>query len=79
MHVVSIIDLLLLGPSGDLTIIGEKGINLSGGQKARVALARALYSDVDIYLLDDPLAAVDRVVARQIYERCIWSSWIIER
>ena len=65
------IDLLLLGPNADLTIIGEKGINLSGGQKARVALARALYSDVDIYLLDDPLAAVDRVVARQIYERCI--------
>ena len=65
------IDLLSLGPTGDLTIIGEKGINLSGGQKARVALARALYGDADIYLLDDPLAAVDRVVARQIYERCI--------
>jgi ATP-binding cassette, subfamily C (CFTR/MRP), member 4 len=47
--------------------IGEKGINLSGGQKARIALARALYQDFDLYLLDDPLSAVDSRVARLIY------------
>ena len=41
------------------TIIGERGINISGGQKARISLARALYSEADIYLLDDPLSAVD--------------------
>ena len=41
------------------TEIGERGINLSGGQKTRISLARALYSDSDVYLLDDPLAAVD--------------------
>jgi ATP-binding cassette subfamily C (CFTR/MRP) protein 1 len=47
-------DLKILS-AGDLTEIGEKGINLSGGQKQRVSLARAVYSDADIYLLDDPL------------------------
>ena len=45
--------------NGDLTEIGERGVNLSGGQKQRVNLARALYSDKDVYLLDDPLSAVD--------------------
>ena len=44
---------------GDLTEIGEKGINLSGGQKQRISLARAVYSDAEVYLLDDPLSAVD--------------------
>jgi ATP-binding cassette subfamily C (CFTR/MRP) protein 4 len=41
------------------TVIGERGINISGGQKARISLARAVYSEADIYLLDDPLSAVD--------------------
>jgi ABC-type multidrug transport system fused ATPase/permease subunit len=44
---------------GPDTIIGERGINISGGQKARISLARAVYSEADIYLLDDPLSAVD--------------------
>jgi ABC-type multidrug transport system fused ATPase/permease subunit len=65
------VDLSLFRSSGDLIMIGERGVNLSGGQKARVSLARTLYGDADIYLLDDPLAAVDRTVAKQIYERCI--------
>ncbi|CAF1681141.1 unnamed protein product, partial [Adineta ricciae] len=50
-------DFVTFGETGDLTIVGEKGVNVSGGQKARIALARALYTDADIYLLDDPLAA----------------------
>lgn len=51
--------------------IGERGINLSGGQKARVSLARAVYSDRDVYLLDDPLSAVDTHVAEHIFDQCI--------
>ena len=53
------------------TIIGERGINISGGQKARISLARAIYSQADIYLLDDPLSAVDPQVANDIFSQCI--------
>ena len=56
-------------PDGDLTLVGERGVTLSGGQKARVSLARALYADADIYLLDDPLSAVDATVGRHIFKR----------
>lgn len=56
---------------GDATEIGEKGINLSGGQKQRVSLARAVYNDADIYLLDDPLSAVDSHVGKHIFENVI--------
>lgn len=52
-------------------MIGEKGINLSGGQKARISLARALYSDADIYLLDDPISAVDGEVGNYIIKKCL--------
>ena len=57
--------------NGDLTEIGQRGVTLSGGQKARVGLARAVYSDADIYLLDDPLSAVDTKVGRRLFESCI--------
>lgn len=58
-------------PSGDQTEVGENGVTLSGGQKARLALARAVYMEKDIYLLDDPLAAVDADVANHLLEKCI--------
>ncbi|KAJ8333700.1 hypothetical protein SKAU_G00410190 [Synaphobranchus kaupii] len=58
-------------PYGDMTEIGERGANLSGGQKQRISLARAVYSNKDIFLLDDPLSAVDTNVGKHIYEECI--------
>ncbi|KAJ3262529.1 Multidrug resistance-associated protein 4 [Boothiomyces macroporosus] len=57
--------------NGADTIIGERGVTLSGGQKARVALARAVYYDAELYILDDPLSAVDTKVARILFEECI--------
>ena len=58
-------------PAGEYTEIGEKGVNLSGGQKHRVALARACYLDGDVVLLDDPLSAVDAHVGKHLFEQCI--------
>ncbi|XP_058646611.1 ATP-binding cassette sub-family C member 10 isoform X2 [Onychostoma macrolepis] len=58
-------------PGGDQTEVGENGVTLSGGQKSRLALARAVYMDKEIYLLDDPLAAVDADVAHHLMEKCI--------
>ena len=52
---------------GDLTEVGERGVALSGGQRARVNLARAIYHDADIYILDDPLSAVDVSVATHLF------------
>ncbi|XP_065758084.1 ATP-binding cassette sub-family C member 4-like [Muntiacus reevesi] len=63
-------DLQLL-EEGDLTEIGERGTPLSEGQKPRVSLARAVYQDADIYLLDDPLSTVDAGVSRHLFEQCI--------
>jgi len=58
-------------PAGSETEIGERGINLSGGQKQRVSLARSAYDDADIYLLDDPLSAVDAHVSRHLWNELI--------
>ena len=58
-------------PERDLTVVGERGAVLSGGQRARISLARAVYADADIYLLDDPLSAVDFKVGKHIVEKCI--------
>ncbi|XP_007549166.1 multidrug resistance-associated protein 9, partial [Poecilia formosa] len=63
-------DLKIL-PYGDRTEIGERGLNLSGGQKQRISLARAVYANKDIFLLDDPLSAVDAHVGKHIFEECI--------
>ncbi|KAF6117122.1 ATP binding cassette subfamily C member 5 [Phyllostomus discolor] len=63
-------DLAIL-PNSDLTEIGERGANLSGGQRQRISLARALYSDRDIYILDDPLSALDAHVGNHIFNSAI--------
>ena len=60
---------LAIMPSGDSTEIGEKGINLSGGQKARVALARAVYKRPDVLIMDDPISALDCHVRKQIFDQ----------
>uniref|UniRef100_A0A0K8VHX2 Putative multidrug resistance-associated protein lethal(2)03659 n=1 Tax=Bactrocera latifrons TaxID=174628 RepID=A0A0K8VHX2_BACLA len=58
-------------PFGDKTIVGERGTSLSGGQKARISLARAVYRKADVYLLDDPLSAVDTHVGRHLFDQCM--------
>ncbi|XP_040014052.1 multidrug resistance-associated protein 1-like [Xiphias gladius] len=70
-------DLDLL-PAGDSTEIGEKGLNLSGGQKQRISLARAVYRKSDVYLLDDPLSAVDAQVGQHIFDRVIGSRGLLK-
>lgn len=57
-------------PDGEHTMVGPKGINLSGGQNARVALARALYSDADLLVLDCPLAGIDAIVQSTVFRKC---------
>ena len=66
-------------PAGEETEIGEKGINLSGGQKQRISLARSIYYDADIYLLDDPLSAVDSHVAKHIFNNVIGPNGILSK
>ncbi|GLU14361.1 hypothetical protein SLE2022_309370 [Rubroshorea leprosula] len=59
---------------GDLTEIGQRGINMSGGQKQRIQLARAVYNDADIYLLDDPFSAVDAHTASTLFNDCVMTA-----
>ncbi|POR37584.1 ABC transporter [Tolypocladium paradoxum] len=66
-------------PNGDQTEVGDRGILLSGGQKARLSLARAIYSRADIYLLDDPLAAVDQHVARHLVNNVLGRRGLLNR
>ncbi|CAE6455011.1 unnamed protein product [Rhizoctonia solani] len=68
---------LALFNDGDLTEVGERGIMLSGGQRARISLARTVYARADLYLLDDPLAAVDAHVARHVFDRVIGPSGLL--
>uniref|UniRef100_A0A671NGU8 Multidrug resistance-associated protein 1 n=1 Tax=Sinocyclocheilus anshuiensis TaxID=1608454 RepID=A0A671NGU8_9TELE len=65
-------------PGGDLTEIGEKGVNLSGGQKQRVSVARAIYCNCAVYLLDDPLSAVDAHVGKHIFEKVIGPQGLLQ-
>ncbi|XP_011877749.1 PREDICTED: multidrug resistance-associated protein 4-like isoform X1 [Vollenhovia emeryi] len=58
-------------PQGDMTLVGDRGVSLSGGQRARINLARAVYRQANLYLLDDPLSAVDSRVGRHLYWKCI--------
>lgn len=71
-------DLKIL-PGGDLTEIGEKGANLSGGQKQRISLARAVYQRASIYLLDDPLSAVDASVSSRLFDDVIGPHGLLKR
>uniref|UniRef100_A0A6B0VEZ8 Putative abctransporter n=1 Tax=Ixodes ricinus TaxID=34613 RepID=A0A6B0VEZ8_IXORI len=64
-------------PAGDLTEVGEKGETLSGGQKQRLALARAAYNQCDIYLLDDPLSALDPNVARKVFQKVLSNDGVL--
>lgn len=56
---------------GDQTLVGDRGVSLSGGQKARISLARALYQGAELYLLDDPLSAVDAHVSNHIFHKYV--------
>ncbi|KAI3782932.1 hypothetical protein L2E82_12991 [Cichorium intybus] len=71
LHACSLKKDLVLFSHGDQTIIGDRGINLSGGQKQRVQLARALYQDADIYLLDDPFSALDAHTGSELFREYI--------
>lgn len=71
VHACALIEDFSALPDGDETLVGEKGISLSGGQKARLALARAVYARADVYILDDPLSAVDQHVGRHLIDNVL--------
>ncbi|KAJ2033752.1 ATP-binding cassette glutathione S-conjugate transporter ycf1 [Coemansia sp. S3946] len=77
LHACALTDDLEMWPNNDMTIIGENGMNISGGQRARLALARTVYSKADIYFLDDPLSAVDAIVKRHILDNIILSTGLL--
>ena len=58
-------------PNRDSTLVGERGMSLSGGQRARIGLARAVYSNADIILMDDPLSAVDLNVGKHLFNKLV--------
>ncbi|KAJ1951696.1 ATP-binding cassette glutathione S-conjugate transporter ycf1, partial [Linderina pennispora] len=64
-------------PKRDMTLIGERGINISGGQKARLALARAVYTQADVYILDDPLSAVDAQIKRHLLDNVLLNTGLL--
>ena len=66
-------------PAGDLTEIGEKGINLSGGQRQRINLSRAVYADLDIYIMDDPLSALDANVGKFVFDNVIGPNGLLNK
>lgn len=73
----ALVDDIAILPDGDQTQVGEKGISLSGGQKARLSLARAVYARADVYLLDDPLSAVDEHVGRHIIDNVLGDTGLL--
>ena len=73
MEVCCLEDDLKVLAGGDMCEIGDRGINVSGGQKARISLARCCYSDSDIVVMDDPIAAVDSHVGKALFHKCIAS------
>ncbi|KAJ3847227.1 multidrug resistance-associated ABC transporter [Lentinula lateritia] len=79
IHACSLTQDLNILPNGERTVIGERGINISGGQKARISLARAAYSGSDIVLLDDPLSAVDSHVGKDILQNCLLSGPLADK
>jgi len=79
LHCCALTHDLKLLPAGDMTEIGEKGVTLSGGQKARVAMARVVYHNPDICLLDDPLAAVDAHVGKHIFQKAIIDELLLDK
>ena len=79
IHACALTDDISSLPDGDQTEVGEKGISLSGGQKARLTLARAVYARADIYLLDDILSAVDQHVGRHIIDNVLGSKGLLAR
>ncbi|KAJ2077126.1 ATP-binding cassette glutathione S-conjugate transporter ycf1 [Coemansia sp. RSA 988] len=77
IHACALAEDIAQWPDGDLTVIGDRGVNISGGQRARLALARCLYSRADIYVLDDPLSAVDVHVKRHILDHVILDTGLL--
>ena len=75
VHACALLPDLKILPGGDMTQIGEKGVNLSGGQKARISLARACYAQASVVLLDDPLSAVDAHVGKHLFRHVLGSRY----